>query len=303
MERPAILSRIGNTPLLEVQRLNPLRPRVRLFAKCEWFNPGGSVKDRAALWMVEDAERTGALVAGKIILEATSGNTGIGLALVGAAKGYRVRLVMPANVSEERKRILAALGAEVTLTDPLEGQDGAILAARDLAAKEPERYWYADQYSNPANPRAHIEGTGPEVWAQTQGRVTHVVACLGTSGTAMGLVRFFRAKDPRIQVWGVEPTHGFHGIEGLKHMASSLVPPLYDRDLLDGVLPIDTEDAYVLARRLAREEGFLVGQSSGAALHASLALARTLPAGQEARIVTVFADGADRYLSTRLFGT
>lgn len=299
--RPPVLGLVGNTPLAEVVKLNPLWPRVRVHAKLEWFNPGGSVKDRAALWMVEDAERTGALTPRKAILEATSGNTGIALALIGAANGYAVKLVMPANASEERKRVLRALGAEVLLTDALEGQDGAILRAREVARKEPERYWYADQYSNPANPRAHFEGTGPEIWRQTRGRVTHFVACLGTSGTVMGTGRFLKSRNQGVQVWGAEPAHGFHGIEGLKHMASSIVPPVYKPEELDGVLPIETEEAYAMARRLAREEGLLVGQSSGAALHAALALAHSLPPEREAVVVTVFADGADRYLSTRLF--
>jgi cysteine synthase B len=297
-----VLDLVGDTPLVEVVRLNPFCPRVRILAKAEWRNPGGSVKDRAALAMVEEAERAGALRPGRTVLEATSGNTGIALALIAAAKGYPVRLVMPANVSEERKRVLQALGAEVMLTDPLEGQDGAILHARDLAAKHPGRFWYADQYSNPANPRAHEEGTGPEIWRQTQGKVTHFVAGLGTSGTVMGVGRFLKARDPRIQVWGAEPAHGFHGLEGLKHMASSLVPPIYRREALDGVVPVPTDEAYALARRLAREEGLLVGQSSGAALFAALQLAAKAPEDREALVVTVFADGLDRYLSTRLLG-
>lgn len=299
--RPALLRLLGDTPLLEVARLNPRAPRVRIFAKAEWRNPGGSVKDRAALAMVEDAEARGALRPGRTILEATSGNTGIALALLGAAKGYAVKLVMPANATPERRRVLAALGAEVELTDPTEGQDGAILRARDLAAKEPERYWYANQYGNPANPRAHERGTGPEIWRQTRGRVTHFVAGLGTAGTAMGVSRFLKRQRRGIACWGVEPSHGFHGIEGLKHMATSLVPAIYDPRLLDGVLPVETEEAYALARRLAREEGLLVGPSSGAALHGALELAARIPARKRAVIVTVFPDGADRYHSTRLF--
>jgi S-sulfo-L-cysteine synthase (O-acetyl-L-serine-dependent) len=300
LPRPPILQRIGNTPLLEVAKLNPFAPRVRIHAKAEWFNPGGSVKDRAALWMVEDAERRGTLTPEKVILEATSGNTGIALALIGAAKGVRVHLCLPANVSEERKRVLRALGAEVELTDPLEGQDGAILRARDLAAKHPQRFWHADQYTNPANPRAHLGGTGPEIWAQTRGEVTHFVAGMGTSGTLMGTGAYLKGRKRLVRVVGVEPAHGFHGIEGLKHMGSSIVPAIYRRDALDEVLPVTTEDAYAMARRLAREEGMLVGQSSGAAMCGALAVARGLPEEERAVIVTVFADGLDRYLSTRL---
>lgn len=301
LRRQPVLARIGNTPLVELARVNPFRPRIRLFAKCEFANPGGSVKDRAALWMVKDGLESGALAHGRTILEATSGNMGISLAMIGACLGFPVVCVMPAMASDERKRILGAFGAEVVLTPPDAGQDGAILRAREIAAKEPARFFYPDQYSNPANPRAHYESTGPEIWRQTRGRVTHFIAGLGTSGTVMGTGRFMRERNPGIKVVGVEPASGFHGIEGLKHMETSIVPPIFRPDELDGRRGVETEDAYAMARRLAREEGLLLGQSAGAAVSAALEHCAAVPKDAKAVVVTVLADSGLRYLSTRMW--
>lgn len=298
----SILQRIGNTPLVRVVNVAAgVRARGfsgTILAKAEWFNPGGSVKDRPALRMIEDAERAGRLTPGKVILDSTSGNTGIAYAMVGAVKGYRVHLVMPANVSEERKRIVAAFGGTVTYTDPLEGSDGAIREARRLRLENPDRYYMPDQYNNPSNPRAHYDGTGAEILEQTRGQVTHFVAAIGTSGTLMGIGRRLKDHDPNIKVYAVEPAVPLHGIEGLKHMATAIVPGIYDPSWLDGIIPVETEEAYHYARALARDEGLLVGQSSGAALAGALRLAATL---NEGTIVTVFPDSGDKYLSTSLF--
>lgn len=290
----SLLKCIGNTPLLKVGQWG----EVEIYAKAEWLNPGGSVKDRAALWMIEDGERTGQLTKDKIILDATSGNTGIGYALIGAVKGYEVMLVMPENASEERKKILRAYGAQMRFTDPLEGSDGAIVEARRLYQENPDRYFYPDQYNNPANPRAHYETTGPEIIRQTQGRVTHFVAGMGTAGTIMGVGQRLKEYKANIKVIGVEPDSGFHGIEGLKHMETAIVPGIYSEDLLDGKIQVSTEEAYEMVRRLAREKGLLVGQSSGAAMAAALEVARKIKRGV---IVTIFADSGSRYLSTSLW--
>lgn len=297
--RNGVLSLIGHTPLVRLRRVCSDLDGVELYAKVEAFNPGGSVKDRPALGMVEDAERTGALKPGKAILDATSGNTGIALAMIGAAKGYPVKLAMPANASLERRRLLQALGADLVLTDPLEGTDGAIRTARALYAAQPELYCYVDQYNNPANWLAHYNSTGLEVWRQTKGRVTHFVAGLGTGGTLMGTGRRLREYNPDIRLIAVQPDAPLHGIEGLKHMASSIVPGIYDPHLQDEELVVSTEDAYEMVRRLAREEGLLVGVSSGAAAIAALSVARRLTA---AVVVTIFPDGAYRYLSERFWG-
>ena len=291
----SLLERIGNTPLLPIRRLAAdLPPGVQILAKAEWFNPGGSVKDRPALWMIEDAERRGLLQPGKTILEATSGNTGIGLALIGALKGYPVELVMPANVTEERKGILRAYGARLILTDPLEGMDGAILECQRRCQADPERTFRPDQYNNPANWRAHFESTGPEIWRQTEGQVTHLVVGIGTSGTLMGTGRRLKLYNPALQVIAVEPADELAIIEGLKHMATSIVPGIYDPSFPDARIPVEPDAAHAMAARLAREEGLFVGYSAGAAMWATLQVARTLERGV---LVTVFPDGGEKYLS------
>jgi cysteine synthase B len=296
----SLLSRVGNTPLLRIDRVRRAIPEgVTILAKAEWFNPGGSIKDRAALWMIMEGERSGQLRPGKVILDATSGNTGIGYAWIGRTRGYRVKLVMPAHVSEERKKLLKAYGAELVLTDPLEGSDGAILEARRIYQQNPDLYFMPDQYNNPANWKAHYFTTGPEILAQTRGQVTHFVAGMGTSGTLMGTGRRLKEFDPSIKVVAVEPDSGMHGIEGLKHMESSIyVPGIYDPSLPDLTMSVTTEEAYETARRLAYEEGLMVGPSSGAAMAACLKLAAEL---REGVIVTVFPDAGDRYLSTPLW--
>jgi cysteine synthase B len=295
MERAvSILDQIGNTPLLSLRRLAGIPAGVEIYAKAEYFNPGGSVKDRPALNMILDGERTGKLVPGKIILDSTSGNTGIAYAMIGAAKGYQVRLCLPANASLERKRILRAYAADVILTDPGEGSDGAFRRCRELYFASPETYFYPDQYNNPANWLAHYEGTGPEIWRQSEGCLTHFIAGLGTSGTFMGVGRRLREYSPQVRLISVQPTTGFHGLEGLKHMATAIVPGIYDPALADESLTIETEEAYEMVKRLAREEGLLVGISSGANLAAALKVARRL---ERAVIVTVFCDSADKYLS------
>jgi len=272
----SILDLIGNTPLVRLRRLERDVPAgIELYAKAEWKNPGGSVKDRAALRMVLEGERAGLLQPGRTILDATSGNTGIAYAMIGAARGYGVRLCIPENVTPERKRILRAYGAEIVFTNPLEGSDGAIRQVRRIYEADPERYFYPDQYNNPANCDAHYDTTGPEILAQTGGRVTHFVAGLGTSGTFMGAGRFFRDEKPSVQLISVQPDTPLHGLEGLKHMESALVPGIYDPALADLDMRVATEDAYETTRRLAMEEGLLVGISSGAAAVAGLRIART----------------------------
>ena len=290
----SILDQIGNTPLLSLRRLAGIPAGVEIYAKAEYFNPGGSVKDRPALNMILDGERTGKLVPGKIILDSTSGNTGIAYAMIGAAKGYQVRLCLPANASLERKRILRAYAADVILTDPGEGSDGAFRRCRELYFANPDTYFYPDQYNNPANWLAHYEGTGPEIWRQSEGCLTHFIAGLGTSGTFMGVGRRLREYSPQVRLISVQPTTGVHGLEGLKHMATAIVPGIYDASLADESVTIETEEAYEMVKRLAREEGLLVGISSGANLAAALKIARRL---ERAVIVTVFCDSADKYLS------
>ncbi len=292
----SIADLIGGTPLLPL-RFPGLASRARILAKAEWLNPGGSVKDRAARAIVLDAERQGQLPA-KRLLDASSGNTAIAYALLGAARGFGVTICLPANASGERKALLRAYGAEVVETDPLEGSDGAIRQARRLAAEEPRLYYYADQYGNPANAQAHYETTGPEIWHDTAGEVTHLVAGLGTTGTLMGTGRYLRERDPGIELIAVEPDDGFHGIEGLKHMPTSIVPGIYDASLPDRTLRVRTEEAYDMTRRLARDFGLLVGLSSGAAAVAAHHVASQLAA---ACLVVIFPDGADRYLSLGLW--
>jgi cysteine synthase B len=273
-------------------------PGVRILGKAEWRNPGGSVKDRPAMWMIRDGERSGALTPEKTILDATSGNTGIAYAWIGATLGYKVKLCMPKNASEERKKILRAYGVDFVLTDPGEGSDGAILEARRLYEENPERYFYPDQYSNPANPRAHYESTAPEIWEQTEGEITHFVAGLGTSGTFVGTSTRLKELNPDIKVVSFEPDSPFHGLEGMKHMGSAIVPPIYDPMVADENRATPTEDAYAMVKRVAREEGVLIGISAGAAVATALEVAREIEAaGETGTVVTILCDGADKYLS------
>jgi cysteine synthase B len=295
--RQGIADLVGGTPLLPLT-FPGLAPTVRVLAKAEWLNPGGSVKDRAARAIVLDAERKGQLPA-KRLLDASSGNTAIAYAMLGAARRFGVTICLPANASKERKALLQAYGAEVIETDPLEGSDEAIRQARRLATEAPRRYYYADQYGNPANARAHYEGTGPEIWRDTAGEVTHLLAGLGTTGTLMGTGRYLRERDPGIELIAVEPDDGFHGIEGLKHLPTSIVPGIYDASLPDRTLRVRTEEAYDMTRQLARDFGLSVGLSSGAAAVAARRVASELAAGC---LVAIFPDGADRYLSLGLWG-
>lgn len=295
----SVLDLIGNTPLLEIRKIAEGLPAgVRVFAKLEGFNPGGSVKDRPALRMIQEGIRAGRLTAGKVILDSTSGNTGIGLALVGKVLGYPVELVIPANVSIERKQIIQAYGAKITFSDALEGSDGAIRLSREILEANPDRYFKPDQYFNPMNPQAHYETTGPEVYRQTDGKITHFVAGIGTGGTIMGTGRYLKEVKSDIQVVAVEPDDALHGLEGLKHMASSIVPGIYHEEQLDEKIPVSTEEAYAMVYRLSQEEGILVGQSSGAAMFATLRIARKLRSGI---LVTIFPDFGDKYLSTSLW--
>lgn len=300
-ESESILSKIGRTPLFRLERIDREFPNVSIYAKAEWLNPGGSVKDRPALRMILAAEQAGRLRPGQAILDATSGNTGIGYAMIGAARGYRVRLMMPANVSAERIRILHAYGAELTLTDAALGVDGAIERARTLYAAEPDRYCYLNQYDNDDNWRAHYEGTAWEIWNQTAGCVTHFVAALGTSGSFMGTARRLRELNPRVECISVQPDSPFHGLEGMKHMASALVPKIYDPAFANRNIDVQTETAYRAVKRLIREEGMLVGISSGAATVACLDVARSLPREQAAMIVTIFPDNGEKYLNERFW--
>ncbi|HEV3476634.1 MAG TPA: cysteine synthase family protein [Rubrobacteraceae bacterium] len=289
---------VGNTPLLELPSISAEVPGVRVFGKAEWYNPGGSVKDRPALWMIRDGERSGALTPEKTILDATSGNTGIAYAWIGAALGYKVRLCMPENASEERKKILRAYGVDFVLTDPAEGSDGAIREARRLYTEEPEKHFYPDQYSNPANPRSHFESTAPEIWGQTNGEITHFVAGLGTSGTFVGTASRLKGYNPEIKVISFEPESPFHGLEGMKHMESAIVPPIYDPTVADENRVASTEEAYEMVKRVAREEGVLIGISSGAAVVTALQVAREIERGV---VVTILCDSADKYLSERFW--
>ena len=295
------LDRIGNSPLLRLERVTRELPGVELLGKAEWMNPGGSVKDRAAANIIAEAQRNGKLSPGKILLDSTSGNTGIAYAMIGAAQGFPVTLCMPENVSVERKRILNAYGANILYTDPADGSDGAIRLARELAAKHPDLYYYADQYSNPANWQAHYHGTANEIWQQTEGRITHFVSMLGTSGTFMGTTRRLKELNPNIHCISLQPDSPFHGIEGAKYMPSAIVPKIYDPTLADQNLEISTEESYAMAKRLAREEGLLVGISAAAAVVGSLQLARRVRKNENAVIVTIFCDSGDKYLSERFW--
>jgi S-sulfo-L-cysteine synthase (O-acetyl-L-serine-dependent) len=292
-------AQIGNTPLLAFRNVTAHLPAdVNIYAKAEWANPGGSVKDRAAYYIIKQAEASGELAPGKILVDSTSGNTGIAYAMIGAARGIPVKLFVPANASPERLSILRAYGVELVLTDPLEGSDGAILAVRELVTREPDTYFYANQYNNPANSLAHYETTAPEIWEQTHGTVTHFIAGLGTSGTLMGTGQRLKELNPEVQIVAMQPDSPFHGLEGLKHMGSAILPGIYDPTLADRNLVVGTEATYEMARRLAREEGYLVGISAAAAMVAALQIAHELAGqGQPGVIVTLFPDNAYKYLS------
>ena len=297
-----VLSTIGRTPLVRLMHVTADLPGIEIYGKAEYTNPGGSVKDRPALNMILDGERTGKLTHDLVILDSTSGNTGIAYAMIAAAKHYRVKLCLPANASMERQRILKAYGAEVVLTDGAEGSDGAIRKCREIYNADPSRYFYPDQYNNPANWMAHFDGTGPEIIEQTAGGVTQFVASMGTSGTFMGVTRRMRRDLPNVKCYSAQPSSSFHGLEGLKHMATAIVPGIYDDTLADGNVWVETENAYRMVRRMAREEGLLVGISSGANVDAAMQLGRQLHReGKSAVIVTVLCDSADKYLSERFW--
>ena len=298
----SLLDRIGNTPLLRLDNLTAHLPNIHLLGKAEWANPGGSVKDRAASAIVLAAQREGKLTPGKVLLDATSGNTGIAYAMLGSAMGFPVTLCMPSNVSPERKNILAAYGANILWTDPADGSDGAIRKASELAAANPEKYFYADQYGNENNWLAHYHGTANEIWEQTAGRITHFVAGLGTSGTFMGTTRRLRELNPSIVCISMQPDSPFNGLEGLKHMATAIVPPIYDPALADRNIEMPTERAYRMAKRLGKTQGLLVGVSAAAAVAASLDIAeQEAAANREAVVVTILCDSADKYLSERFW--
>jgi cysteine synthase B len=290
----SVLELIGNTPLVRFKRIGEDAPGVELLAKAEWYNPGGSIKDRPALNMILDGEKRGLLTKDKIIIDATSGNTGIAYAMIAAERGYKVKLALPKNATIERKQSLLAYGAELILTDPHEGTDGAQRYVRKLVDSEPDRYFYPDQYNNDANWRAHYETTAMEIWRQTEGRVTHFVTGVGTSGTFMGVTRRLKELNPVIQCISMQPDAPLHGLEGLKHMATALVPGIYDESVADDQIEVATEDAHRMVLRLAREEGLLVGVSSGANLCAALRTARKI---KEGVVVTIFSDSAAKYLS------
>jgi S-sulfo-L-cysteine synthase (O-acetyl-L-serine-dependent) len=297
----AVLAQIGNTPLLSLGALTGDFPGMELLGKAEWHNPGGSVKDRAAARIVSEARSSGQLAPGKILLDSTSGNTGIAYAMLGAALGFPVTLCVPENVSPERKRILQAYGANIIFTDPAEGSDGAIKIARQYAAGHPDLYFYADQYSNDANWRAHYETTANEIWQQTQGRITHFVAMLGTTGTFVGATRRLKELNPKIRCISLQPDSAFHGIEGAKHLPSAIVPRIYDPSLADENLEISTEDAHAMARRLAREQGLLLGVSAAAAVVGSLQIIERIKIDQRATVITILCDSGEKYLSERFW--
>lgn len=292
------LDLIGRTPLIRLDRIDEDLPGVEIWAKAEFMNPGGSVKDRAALNMILDGERTGRLTKGRVILDATSGNTGIAYAMIAAYKGYKVKLCLPSNASPERKQTLKAYGAEMVLTDPGEGSDGAIRACRKIYDEDPDQYFYPDQYNNPANWRAHYDGTAVEIMSQTRGRMTHFITSMGTSGTFVGNTRRFRRDQPHVECISAQPSSGFHGLEGLKHMPTAIVPGIYDATLATDNYWLETEDAFAMTRRLGRQQGLLVGISSGANVHAAYQLGRRMAErGEEALIVTILCDSASKYLS------
>jgi cysteine synthase B len=294
----SLFSAIGNTPLFRLEKIARDLPGIEIYGKAEFLNPGGSVKDRPALNMILDGERTGRLTPDRIILDATSGNTGIAYAMIGAARGYKVRLCLPKNASSERKQMLKAYGADIVLTDPGEGSDGAIRKCREIYEANPDIYFYPDQYNNPANWKSHFETTGPEIIRQTEGRITHFIACMGTSGSFMGTARRLRRDLPQVKCISCQPSSGFHGLEGLKHMPTAIVPGIYDPELADENLWLETEDAFEMTRRLGREEGILVGVSAGANVFAARQIGKRLVAeGKTGVIVTFLCDGAAKYLS------
>ena len=297
----SLLERIGNTPLLRIERVSSEFPNLEFYAKAEWCNPGGSVKDRPALSMIQAGIASGALKSGKTIIDATSGNTGIAYAMIGAAMGYPVKLGLPDSASQERKRILAAYGAQLVITPGDEGTDGAIRKVHEIVADEPDKYFYADQYSNPANWQAHYRTTANEIWEQTSGRITHFVAGLGTSGTFVGTTRRLKELNPEIRCVSLQPDASFHGLEGWKHMETAIRPAIYDDRLADENLPVSTEQAYRLVKRLARQEGLLVSPSSAAALLGCFMVGASIPKQRHAVIVTVFADSASKYLNERFW--
>jgi S-sulfo-L-cysteine synthase (O-acetyl-L-serine-dependent) len=297
----SVLARIGNTPLLRLASIGREFEHVEICGKAEWFNPGGSVKDRPALSMIDAGLKRGKLTPGKTIIDATSGNTGIAYAMIGAALGYPVTLCLPDSASHERQRMLAAYGAELLMTPGDEATDGAIRRVQQIVTADPEKYFYPDQYANPANWLAHYHGTANEIWDQTIGRVTHFVAGLGTSGTFMGVTRRLKELNPNIRCISLQPDAAFHGLEGWKHMATALVPSIYDDGLADENLEVGTEESYRMVKTAAREEGLLLSPSAAAALLGCLQVAKTIPAGQHAVIVTVFADSATKYLSERFW--
>lgn len=296
-----LLSQIGNTPLLDLNHFARglgVSARVGVYAKAEWLNPGGSVKARAALWIVREAERTGQLYPGKILIDSSSGNTGIAFALIGAIKGYEVHLVMPGNVSQERKALARAYGAKLIESDPLEGSDGAIRLVREMVAEQPERYFYANQYNNPANWLAHYESTGPEIWQQSQGKITHFVAGLGTTGTFVGTGRYLKERNRNVQLIALQPDDELSVIEGLKYLPTAIVPGIYDAMLVDKHLGVDTEKTWAMTRRLARQAGLFVGLSSGAAMVGAIQVAQEL---NEGVVVTLLPDDGSKYVSLGLF--
>ncbi len=295
----SIVELIGNTPLIKLSRITgDLRPGVSVYVKAEWFNPGGSVKDRPALWMIRDGIEKGTLTKDKVIMDSSSGNTAIAYAMIGAALGYKVELVMPANVNIERKKTILAFGAKVIYSDALEGSDGAILKARELLRKNPEKYFMPDQYNNPMNPRSHYETTAPEIWEQTGGEVTHFFAGMGTSGTLMGTGRRLKELNPDVKVIAVEPAEPLHGLEGLKHMATSIVPGIYDPEFPDEIIQVETDVSYKVMKEVLQKEGLFIGHSGGAALYATLRYAASL---KEGVLVTILPDGGYRYLSGGLW--
>jgi cysteine synthase B len=301
VQATSVLDQIGNTPLLDLEALAQragVSPQVGVYAKAEWFNPGGSVKDRAALRIIQAAEASGALTPDKILIDSSSGNTGIAYAMIGAVKGYRVHLVMPANVSAERKALARAYGATLVESDPLEGSDGAIELVRDIVNADPARYFYADQYNNPANWRVHYDTTGPEIWRQTHGQVTHFVAGLGTTGTFVGVGRFLKRMNPSVHLAGVQPEDELQVIEGLKHLETAIVPGIYDEALPDAQMVVGAEAAWEMTRRLARKGGLFVGLSAGAAVAAAFEVARALDRGL---VVTLLPDGGSKYVSLGVF--
>jgi len=295
----SLLTFIGNTPLIQIHKMARHLKRVQIFVKAEWLNPGGSVKDRAGLRIIEDGERSGQLTRCKVILDSTSGNTGIAYAMIAAIKGYQVELAVPANLSEERKKTLLFYGAKLNFTDPFLGSDGALIEAKRIYEANPGRYFNGDQYNNPSNWKAHYETTGVEIIQQSRGKVTHFVAGVGTGGTLIGTGRRLKEYNPKIKIFGVQPDSAFHGIEGLKHIETAIRPSIYDESIIDGTFFTETEEAYSIATRLAKEEGLLVGPSSGAVFWASLKLAESIDSGV---IVMIFPDGGDRYFSTAYRG-